>query len=63
MYLAHHLLTLAHEYRDRFPKVVQKLNLTFADQVTIFRHIGSQHFINHMNYQSDIIHDIIKDSG
>ena len=63
MYLAHHLLTLAHEYRDRLSKIVQRLNLTFADQVTILRDIGSQSFLDHMRYQRNIIFDIIKDSG
>lgn len=63
MYLAHHLLTLAHEYRDRFSKIVQKLNLTFADQIMILRDVGSQYFLDHMKYQRNIIFDIIKDSG
>ncbi|XP_024889791.1 centromere/kinetochore protein zw10 homolog [Temnothorax curvispinosus] len=63
MYLAHHLLTLAHEYRDRFSKIVQRLNLTFADQVMILRDVGSQCFLDHMRYQRNIIFDIIKDSG
>ncbi|XP_018058497.1 PREDICTED: centromere/kinetochore protein zw10 homolog [Atta colombica] len=63
MYLAHHLLTLAHEYRDRLSKIVQRLNLTFADQVTILRDVGSQSFLDHMRYQRNIIFDIIKDSG
>ncbi|KAL6268596.1 hypothetical protein P5V15_001728 [Pogonomyrmex californicus] len=63
MYLAHHLLTLAHEYRDKLPKIIQKLNLTFADQVIILRDVGSQYFLDHMRYQTNIIFDIIKDSG
>ncbi|KYN00573.1 PREDICTED: centromere/kinetochore protein zw10 homolog [Cyphomyrmex costatus] len=63
MYLAHHLLTLPHEYRNKLSKIVQKLNLTFADQVTILRDVGSQCFLDHMRYQRNIIFDIIKDSG
>lgn len=63
MYLAHHLLTLAHDYRDKFSKNLQKLNLTFADQVTMLRDFGSQYFLEHMRYQRNIIFDIIKDSG
>lgn len=63
MYLAHHLLTLGHEYKDRFSKIVQKLNLTFADQVMTLRDVGSQYFLDHMKYQRNIIFDIIKDSG
>ncbi|EFN64147.1 Centromere/kinetochore protein zw10-like protein [Camponotus floridanus] len=63
MYLAHHLLTLAHEYKDKFPKNLQKMNFTFSDQVVIFREVGSQYFLEHMKYQKNIIFDIIKDSG
>ncbi|XP_032666419.1 centromere/kinetochore protein zw10 homolog [Odontomachus brunneus] len=63
MYLAHHLLTLAHDYRDKFSKNLQKLNLTFADQVTVLRDVGSRYFLEHMRYQRNIIFDIIKDSG
>ncbi|KAM0735806.1 Centromere/kinetochore protein zw10-like protein [Formica fusca] len=63
MYLAHHLLTLAHEYKDKFSKNLQKMNLTFSDQVAIFREVGSQYFLEHMKYQKNIIFDIIKDSG
>lgn len=63
MYLAHHLLTLAHDYRDQFSKSLQKLNLTFADQVTVLRDVGSRCFLEHMRYQRNIIFDIIKDSG
>lgn len=63
MYLAHHLLTLAHDCRDKFSKNLQKLNLTFADQVTVLRDVGSRYFLEHMRYQRNIIFDIIKDSG
>ncbi|XP_050455461.1 centromere/kinetochore protein zw10 homolog isoform X2 [Cataglyphis hispanica] len=48
---------------DKFSKNLQKMNLTFSDQVTIFREVGSQYFLEHMKYQKNIIFDIIKDSG
>lgn len=63
MYLAHHLLTLAHEYKDKFPENLQKFNLTFADQVTVLRDVGAETFLGHMKYQRNIIFDIIKNSG
>lgn len=63
MYLAHHLLTLIHEYRDRFSSNLQRLNLSLADQVVILRDVGSQCFLEHMKFQRNIIFDIIKDSG
>ncbi|XP_015183262.1 PREDICTED: centromere/kinetochore protein zw10 homolog [Polistes dominula] len=63
MYLAHHLLTLAHEYRDKLPGSLQQLNLTFADQTLILRNVGSECFLEHMRYQRNIIIDILKESG
>ncbi|CAK9795229.1 Centromere/kinetochore protein zw10 homolog [Anthophora quadrimaculata] len=63
MYLAHHLLTLAHEYRDNLPESLQNLNLTFADQVLVLRDVGSSWFLEHMKYQRNIIFDILKESG
>ncbi|XP_012276555.1 centromere/kinetochore protein zw10 homolog [Orussus abietinus] len=63
MFLAHHLLTLAHEYRDKLPKILLKHNITYADQTTLLRKIGSQCFLEHMLYQRNIIIDILRESG
>lgn len=63
MYLAHHLLTLGHEYRDKLPESLQKLNITFADQILVLRNVGSTCFLEHMKYQRNIILDILKESG
>ncbi|PBC33069.1 Centromere/kinetochore protein zw10 [Apis cerana cerana] len=63
MYLAHHLLTLGFEYKDKLPKSLQNLNLTFADQVLVLRDVGSSCFLEHMKYQRNIIFDILKESG
>lgn len=63
MYLAHHLLTLGFEYKDKLPKSLQNLNLTFADQVLVLRDVGSSYFLEHMKYQRNIIFDILKESG
>lgn len=63
MYLAHHLLTLGHEYRDKFPESSRNLNLSFADQVLVLREVGTRCFLKHMKYQRNIIFDILKESG
>ncbi|XP_015431621.1 PREDICTED: centromere/kinetochore protein zw10 homolog [Dufourea novaeangliae] len=63
MYLAHHLLTLGHEYRDKLPESLQNYNLTFADQILVLRNVGSTCFLEHMKYQRNIIFDILKESG
>ncbi|XP_034173768.2 zeste-white 10 kinetochore protein isoform X1 [Osmia lignaria lignaria] len=63
MYLAHHLLTLGYEYRDKLPEALKKSNLTFADQILVLRDVGSTCFLEHMKYQRNIIFDILKESG
>ena len=63
MYLAHHLLTLGHEYRDKLPESLHNLNLTFADQVLVLRDVGSSCLLEHMKYQKDIIVGILSHSG
>ncbi|KAF3420746.1 hypothetical protein E2986_03244 [Frieseomelitta varia] len=63
MYLAHHLLTLGHEYRDKLPESLHNLNLTFADQVLVLRDVGSSCLLEHMKYQKDIIIGILSHSG
>ncbi|XP_008558409.1 centromere/kinetochore protein zw10 homolog [Microplitis demolitor] len=62
MYLAHNLMTLGHEYREKLPKL-QKHNITYVDLSLKLRNIGAQTFLNHVKYQRTIITDIIKDSG
>ncbi|KAK9303924.1 hypothetical protein QLX08_004517 [Tetragonisca angustula] len=62
MYLAHHLLTLGHEYRDKLPESLHNLNLTFADQVLVLRDVGSSCLLEHMKYQKDIIVGILSHS-
>ncbi|XP_033336792.1 zeste-white 10 kinetochore protein [Megalopta genalis] len=63
MYLAHNLLTLGHEYRDKLPESLKDYNLAFADQILILRDVGSAYFLEHMKYQRNIIFDILKESG
>ncbi|XP_078037414.1 zeste-white 10 kinetochore protein [Augochlora pura] len=63
MYLAHNLLTLGHEYRDKLPESLKDYNLVFADQILILRDVGSAYFLEHMKYQRNIIFDILKESG
>jgi len=63
MYLAHHLLSLAYEYRDLLPSHLQKHNVTYADLTTVLRTVGSECFLDHMKYQRNIIIDILRESG
>ena len=63
MYLAHHLVTLGHEYRSRFPTVLQSHTSTFIDQVTVLRELGTSVFLKFMQAQRKQILDILRDSG
>jgi hypothetical protein len=63
MYLAHRLVTLGHEYRGRFPAVLQSHTSTFIDQVTVLRELGTSVFLKFMQGQRKQILDILRDSG
>jgi centromere/kinetochore protein ZW10 len=63
MYLAHRLVTLSHEYRSRFPTVLQSHASTFIDQVTVLRELGTSVFLKFMQGQRKQILDILRDSG
>ncbi|XP_046388776.1 centromere/kinetochore protein zw10 homolog [Ischnura elegans] len=63
MYLAHHLLTLGHEYQDRLPAVLHEQMTTFIDQVLVLRNIGSSIFLKQMQKQRDQLLEIVRDSG
>lgn len=63
MYLAHHLMTLAYEYRDEIPEHLKKHNITYVDLTTKLRAVGAEYFLNHMKYQKNIVTEILRDSG
>lgn len=63
MYLAHHLVTLGHEYSSRFPAVLKSHTSTFIDQVTMLRELGTSMFLKFMRGQRKQILDILRDSG
>ncbi|XP_071454519.1 centromere/kinetochore protein zw10 homolog [Hetaerina americana] len=63
MYLAHHLLTLGHEYQDRLPSILQEQMTTFVDQVLVLRSIGTNIFLKQMQKQRDQLLEIVRDSG
>lgn len=63
MYLAHRLLVLSHEYKNKLPEVLRNHNVTYADQTLVLRSVGSECFLEHMRYQRNIIIDILRESG
>lgn len=63
MYLAHHLITLGHSYRDRLPKVLGSHFVTFVDQVPKLRELGATVFLKYMQNQRKQILEILRSSG
>ncbi|XP_067009674.1 centromere/kinetochore protein zw10 homolog [Anabrus simplex] len=63
MYLAHHLVTLGVEYKDRLPSVLRNHTITFIDLVHKLRELGTTTFLKYMQEQRKQILDILRDSG
>lgn len=51
MYLAHHLLTLGHHFRNHLPQSLSEGVATFVDMVPGFRKLGAQCFLAQLNVQ------------
>lgn len=51
MYLAHHLLTLGHQFRPHLPPPLSDGVTTFVDMVPAFRKLGAQCFLAQLNVQ------------
>ncbi|XP_022050044.2 centromere/kinetochore protein zw10 homolog [Acanthochromis polyacanthus] len=51
MYLAHHLLTLGHHFRNHLPNPLSDGVATFVDMVPGFRKLGAQCFLTQLNVQ------------
>uniref|UniRef100_A0A8C7KVV3 Centromere/kinetochore protein zw10 homolog n=1 Tax=Oncorhynchus kisutch TaxID=8019 RepID=A0A8C7KVV3_ONCKI len=51
MYIAHHLLTLGHQFRPHLPDPLSEGAATFVDLVPGFRKLGAQCFLAQLNVQ------------
>lgn len=51
MYIAHHLLTLGHQFRPHLPQPLNEGPATFVDLVPVFRKLGAQCFLAQLNVQ------------
>ncbi|KAM6969934.1 LOW QUALITY PROTEIN: centromere/kinetochore protein zw10 homolog [Aplochiton taeniatus] len=51
MYIAHHLLTLGHQFRPHLPPPLSEGPATFVDLVPVFRKLGAQCFLAQLNVQ------------
>ena len=63
MYLAHHLVTLGHQFHSRLPAPLNSEVTTFIDQVPIVRRLGEECFLAEMRKQRDYILECLKSFG
>ena len=60
MYLAHHLITLGHQFHAHLPSPLNSEVTTFIDQVPIVRQLGEDCFLTEMRKQRDCILECLK---
>ena len=60
MYLAHHLITLGHQFHTHLPPPLNSEVTTFIDQVPIVRQLGEDCFLAEMRKQRDCILGCLK---
>ena len=48
MYIAHHLLTLGHQFRSKLPEPLNQSVATFVDLVPTIRHMGEKCFLEQL---------------
>ena len=63
MYLAHHLITLGHQFHSHLPPPLNSEVATFVDQVPLIRQLGEEVFLNELRKQSTTILSLIKTCG
>lgn len=63
MYLAHHLITLGHQFHSRLPPPLNSQTTTFVDQVPLVRALGEECFLAEMRKQSSCLLDFLKSFG
>ncbi|XP_076808308.1 centromere/kinetochore protein zw10 homolog [Clavelina lepadiformis] len=54
-YISHHLLTLGHQFSKLLPGKSGGVELSFAHQVPMLRHLGSECFLAQMRKQRDLL--------
>ncbi|XP_034949709.1 centromere/kinetochore protein zw10 homolog [Chelonus insularis] len=62
LYLAHHLLTITHEYSNKIPNI-NNYNFSYIDLTLKLRDVGVRLFLNHVKHQRNIIIEIIENAG
>ena len=63
MYLAHHLLTLGHQFRPKLPEPLNRGAATFVDMVSPMRNLGEKCFEDQLRKQSHVLLDMLEGGG
>ncbi|XP_033112158.1 centromere/kinetochore protein zw10 homolog [Anneissia japonica] len=63
MYIAHHLLTLGHQYRDQLPPPLCQGSATFVDEIPQFRHLATDCFMEQMRTQRNQVIEYLNGAG
>ncbi len=58
MYIAHHLITLGHQYKQKLPEAISEF-VTFVDMVPVFRRLGTETFLRQRIKQSKLLLDYL----
>lgn len=62
MYLAHHLLTLGHQFQSQLPKPLTMASVTFVDLVPKLRRLGTECFMRCLQKQRDELIGCLKNA-
>ena len=59
MYVAHHLITLGHQYRNKLPEPLRSGAATFIDMIPKIRRLGTEAFLQQMTKQKQQLLDYL----
>ena len=63
MYVAHHLITLGHQFHSKIPPPLNSEVTTFVDQVPLVRQLGEECYLTEMRKQCNCILEYLKPFG
>jgi len=62
MYIAHHLLTLGHQFRSKLPEPLNQGVASFVDLVPVIRQMGEKCFLDQLKKQQSNLLELVKNT-